>query len=497
MRRIQRQTLIEGWNQDKLDSSFLVSMGKGLASRYAALLGSCIEFGRILHISREQTKDEFIGKAIKRGPVSPKLAEIISQLNPTISIEGYCGPLNSEVMVNSVTSQANAYFHGGNSIEERRYILANFVIDPRQFRESHFIDQQFVFSGGDDHALRVSSYHQERLKDHHLVPQYNSGKPGRIVAIAQASLGLGELVGRIMSLGNPLDDQITLNFWSDKRTHHEDSFDWTNFDPSDKSILVVGEGAIGTIYLEAIFDLGFKTIYGMDYDTISLTNPARSPHYAGKVGRYKTNVAASHFNKRTDVTQFKSMKRTFTEDSKIPKVDLMISAVDGFENQMAIINYSQRHQVPLLLGGCTPNRAHVYAYVPGQTSSMLYQFDFLREAYLSTIRKTHRHCTDPEVEGSNMITTALCGALLAGETINFFSGHPLKGPLSYDMYSLPRLSYVPLEGLQDLGTSIPRFQPLVSDHVQRTLIDSIESILVKGMPFERWYEQEGNLLNKG
>ena len=92
--------------------------------------------------------------------------------------------------------------------------------------------------------------------------------------------------------------------------------------------------------------------------------------------------------------------------------------------------------------------------------------------------------------------TVLCAAILAGETVNFFSGNPLKGPFMYHMLENPRHGYIPIAGGRDVGRDVPDFTPLPIDAVTRHVVDGREDITVYGQPFERWYSDTGNILNK-
>jgi len=356
-------------------------------------------------------------------------------------------------------------------------------------------DQSIVLSAGNDHEIRVADCKiNSRIRPDHLMPQFRRERQTAITGLASASIALGEIVRRTLETGESLEDILTWNLQSRTRTSYEEDFSWQGFDPRDKKIGVVGVGAVGLMYLEAIHELGFEKVYLWDFDTWDITNFSRAPHCQGESGRLKSHSAARHFNKRDGQTRYSSKNQRFEETSRFPEVDLLISAVDGFDNQIRVINYSQRNQIPLLIGGCTPFSAMVYAYMPGKTSSLLYQYDFLKQAYLDSIRESHPHCNDPEAAGSQVITTSLCAAILAGETINALCGEPLKGQFRYDMLRNPKLEYLPLGNIQDLGTEIPFFVPLPRENVQRNIGSGSEEILINGIPFEKWYDKEGNFL---
>ena len=501
VRRIQRQALIPDWKQATLDKSLLMNIGDGSAARYAALLASCIEFGSMALIGDgfTQGKEGFLGQRLKRGYTVERLADIISQLNPNIDVEALRTDIKANIASEQLRWSANAFLYSGNDFEGKRFMLANFPEKTkRSYTDEEKIEKHYVLTAGNDHELRVGHYFSGRIPAKLLMPQpgFQNTTPTAMIGLAQASLSLAELVTSIMGLGKPLDDIVTLNYHSAKRTSWQDDYEWKTFDPKGFTIGIVGDGAIGTMYKEALHDIGFGRVHTWDFDTIEITNWARAPHFIGKTGEYKSAANAQHFNARKGTTRYTFSTERFTEDTSTDDIDLLICAVDGYENQMIVINNSQRNQVPLLLGGCTPFSTVVHQYVPGKTSSMLYQYDFLREAYLSTIRQEHRHCTDPDVEGSNMLTTALAASLLALETINHFSGgEPLQAQLRYDMLDNPRLSYTPIVSVRDLGTDIPVFTPLPKQDVKREVVADIETISVQGKPFHEWYDKVGNIRN--
>jgi tRNA A37 threonylcarbamoyladenosine dehydratase len=502
MRRVQRQTLIEGWGQEALDETFLAFFGNGAATNYSALLASCVEIGRSLIVSRHQLESpsSFMGRKISPGDYSPQIASIIRSLNPEVCCESFTGEFLDTRVESYLHHFPDFYVHAENNCDEKRMMIANFYEPPRHLDRlmgKEIPMSRFIFSAGSSTELRAGRF--DNLMDaRYFMPQFEGQMPSACIALAQAALDIGEVISAKLKIGDTLEDIITWNLCSSKRTSHVSDLPDPEADLSGKKVALIGQGAIGTMYLEAIHDLGLGVVYCYDFDRIELTNFARAPHYVGKLGRYKSIIATNHFNKRQDLdghlesaqrTLYRSKKQRFTEHTKLPEIDLLVCAVDGYDNQMAVINYSQRNGIPLILGGCTPFIASVFMYVPGSTNSMLLQYDFLKQAYLDSIRHNHPHCNDPEVQGSNVVTTAFCAAVMAGETKNFFGGNPMRGPLMYDMGRNPRLQYTPFTGANDLGKDIPEFS--VPD-AERAVNEGAEEIKVEGMPFQQWYAEKGN-----
>ncbi|MDD5193076.1 MAG: ThiF family adenylyltransferase [Candidatus Nanoarchaeia archaeon] len=507
--RIARQQLIKGWNQETLDEALLYTLGRGLTSRYATLLGSCLEIGRIICANDERARNSqsFMGQEISRGEeIATRIGEIVQGLNPNISVGGLCSGIRTETVQN-MGFFMNYAFHSGNDWEEKRYLLQNLArswgVNSKSlpFRSADEKNTLLVLGASNFHELRIVDYNsQAAIRPEFLMPQrrLNRRPQTTITSMACAALGLSEIVRRSFDYGQELkhDEVITWNLLSDSRTSHENNFDWSSFNPLEKRIGVIGCGAIGLMYLEATHDLGFRSFYIRDFDKWEISNFSRAPHCVDEEGEYKAVAARRHFNRRKTRTRYHAQTERFDEKSNFPEVDLLVSAVDGFDNQMRVINYSQQHRIPLLLGACDDSSLVVYAYAPGQTSSMLYQYDFLKQAYLDSIRRTHRHCTDPEVLPSQALITSLCAAILAGETVNLFSGHPLQGQFKYSMKEHPRFEYVRVSPDNDLGTKVPYFVPLKSCEVERIINSQGEEIRVKGKPFNQWYEEEGDILRR-
>ncbi|MFH2021180.1 MAG: ThiF family adenylyltransferase [archaeon] len=492
-RRTFKQTYIPGWEQGILDAALLVNLGQGLPLRYASLFAACLEIGRIVHAGDEVTQgnDAFMGRAIDSGQTPSQIEQILHSLNPDVSIKGFYPGVKSDALKEIVMHASPVFFHAGNSSKEKRMMLSQWVYMHSESKPN------VSLSAGNEHEIRIASYHGGKILNEHLMPQFEGQRSSRIMSIAQATIGLGEIISNLLELGNPQKDIITWNLWSRKRTSYVNDFDWRDFDPRNKTIGLVGVGAVGVSFLEATDGLGFEKIYMFDDDTAEFTNTSRAPQFANYLGRLKSLAMADYYNARNNGTLYIGSKRRISESSRLPDVDLLICAADGFDNQMRIINLSQRKQLSMLLAGCTPFTLNVNAYVPGMTSSMLFQNDFLELAYLSAIRQEHRHCTDPEVEGSQVLTTALAGAVLAGEAINYFACEPLRGPFYYDMLGYPRLQYFPISGIRDLGVDIPRFQPPLPDTVTRDFEQGVEQISVCGKPFDDWYHSVGNVFEVG
>lgn len=141
---------------------------------------------------------------------------------------------------------------------------------------------------------------------------------------------------------------------------------------SEKSVLIVGAGALGAASSEALTRAGVKRIVLVDRDYVDWTNLQRQQLYSEEDAKNqlpKVIAAKNRLEKINSevVIQAHVMDMGIEEaEELISGIDLIMDATDNFETRLLINDLAQKYQVPWIYGACVGSYGISYTIIPGQ-----------------------------------------------------------------------------------------------------------------------------------
>lgn len=132
---------------------------------------------------------------------------------------------------------------------------------------------------------------------------------------------------------------------------------------SDATVMVLGVGGVGSHCIEALARSGVGTLILVDNDKVSLTNVNRqSIAYLSTVGEYKTRLMKERIEDINDEAIVYTYE-TFVLPENLEtifehKVDYIVDAIDTVTAKLAIAEYANAHDIPLISCMGTGNKLH-------------------------------------------------------------------------------------------------------------------------------------------
>lgn len=132
---------------------------------------------------------------------------------------------------------------------------------------------------------------------------------------------------------------------------------------SDATVMVLGVGGVGSHCIEAFARSGVGTLILVDNDKVSLTNVNRqSIAYLSTVGEYKTRLMKERIEDINDEAIVYTYE-TFVLPENLEtifehKVDYIVDAIDTVTAKLAIAEYANAHDIPLISCMGTGNKLH-------------------------------------------------------------------------------------------------------------------------------------------
>lgn len=139
----------------------------------------------------------------------------------------------------------------------------------------------------------------------------------------------------------------------------------------ESHVLIIGAGALGTSSSEQLVRAGIGKITVIDRDYVEFSNLQRQQLFTEKdaENRMPKAVAAKerlekvnsevHIHAIVDDVQVEELEK-YSKD-----IDLIIDGTDNFETRMLINDFTQKHQIPWIYGGCVGSHGMSYTIIPG------------------------------------------------------------------------------------------------------------------------------------
>lgn len=423
--RYNRQELISGWNQEKLNASRAVVFGSGNLANYTLASLAALGIGNIeIYDSAKVNSDrEFLLFQAKEGEHKTKALEaMLKQINPASRIRGVSTPMSAPLL--AMIGEPDVIIDATNCPESKKDVLKYAQLKgirfisasaDRERAEMYFIDQ--------DTEQKDASLNAYEGKEQGVT---TSGVMGGIIA--------EELRKAVMpfSASDKPAEKIAYSLASSKRFSNEDG-KLEGGDLKDKRILVVGAGALSNFAVLGAALEGIGNIDILDFDEVESTNLNRQILFYDAVGKKKAAALAERVAEIAPKANVKGLVEKLDENTKYFQEnhpDAILDCVDSFAVR-AIINYfAVRNKIPLISGGTDPRSGQVVVYQPGKSACLDCKLGV--ETALAEQRKASscRYAPDPSV----IMTNQIVGNMMVGEAIKVLGGHgePVRRILKYD-----------------------------------------------------------------
>jgi sulfur carrier protein ThiS adenylyltransferase len=140
----------------------------------------------------------------------------------------------------------------------------------------------------------------------------------------------------------------------------------------ERSVLIVGAGALGASSAEALTRAGVKRIVLVDRDYVDWTNLQRQQLYSEDDARNQLPkvIAAKNrlqmINRDVEIQAHVMDMGIEEAEELISGIDLIMDATDNFETRLMINDLAQKYQVPWIYGACVGSYGISYTILPGE-----------------------------------------------------------------------------------------------------------------------------------
>lgn len=139
-----------------------------------------------------------------------------------------------------------------------------------------------------------------------------------------------------------------------------------------KSVMIVGAGALGAASAEALTRAGVKRLVIVDRDYVDWTNLQRQQLYSEKDAENQLPKVIAAKNRLTEINseveiEAHVMDMGIEEAEELVKgIDLIMDATDNFETRLLINDLAQKHRVPWVYGACVGSYGISFTILPGE-----------------------------------------------------------------------------------------------------------------------------------
>ncbi len=145
------------------------------------------------------------------------------------------------------------------------------------------------------------------------------------------------------------------------------------FSLSEFTCAVIGAGGLGCNIAVHLAGAGVKKLILCDFDKISSRNLNRQFLYTVKdVGKEKVAVAKKKLEEYAPDTEISALSVKITKDNipaQLRECDMIFLAADNSRARKAISDFSEKNNIPLMMGGIDGFYGKTYLYLPGITPS--------------------------------------------------------------------------------------------------------------------------------
>lgn len=424
--RYNRQELISGWNQKKLENSRVVVIGSGNLANYALVSLAALGVGNIeIYDSAkvEGDKEFLLFEAREGEPKAKSLEAMLQKINPTSRIKGINVPLSTPLM--AMIGNPDLIIDATNSKKSKQDIL--------KYGKSRGVK---VISGSTtmDSAEMYFVNPGDEFGEAALVAY--DGEPQGIILSGILGGVITEEVRKALMPLDALDVPVARFDYSlnsiERFAPKEEEY---NRKPlQDKKILVVGAGALGNFAVLGAALEGIGNIDVLDFDEVDSTNLNRQILFYDAVGKMKSSALAKKVAEIAPEVNLKGLIGKLDEHCKYFEKnhpDAILDCVDSFAARAVINYYAVRNGIPLISGGTNPRSGQVTVYRPGKSACLDCKLGVETALAKQMTARSCRYAPDPSV----IMTNQVIGNMMVGEALKVLDpgcGDAVKRILKYD-----------------------------------------------------------------
>ena len=146
---------------------------------------------------------------------------------------------------------------------------------------------------------------------------------------------------------------------------------------SQKHVLIIGAGALGTGSAEVLARAGVGTITLVDRDYVEFSNLQRQQLFSEEDARQHLPKAVAAKQRLMQINSEVNIRAivmdvTAQEIEELASgVNVIIDATDNFETRMIINDIAQKRSIPWIYGACVGSYGLTYTFIPGHASPCL------------------------------------------------------------------------------------------------------------------------------
>jgi|SRR3989338_1769638 len=433
--RYGRQELIEGWNQERIRNSYVAVVGSGPLANFTSASLVSLGFGNVeiydnAHSDRTRNGEFLLSLGGKREFKVEALEEVLSKINPLVRVKGIQARIDSMEMA-QILGKPNVIIDVSNDLKSQAATL-----EYGQLKKVPVL----VAAADSVRGELCVRFPNARGKDLVKLDRYAGQQQG---AIPSEVLGgvITEEVRKIVMPFNKKErpvSRLSYSVASPQRFNGKDEINIEDVSLKDKSVLVVGAGALGNFAGIGLALAGVGRIDVLDFDKVEEHNLNRQLLFYDSVGDKKSKALAEKLRAINPKLKISGLTGKLDEEYanefrlEENRPDLILDCVDNFSTR-AIINYfAVRYGIPLVSGGTSPSSGQVVAYQPGKSACLNCKLNV--DKALGKERNAHSciHAAQPSV----IMTNEVVGGLMVAEARSILAeenyGPHIKKMLRYD-----------------------------------------------------------------
>jgi len=447
LERYNRQSLIEGWNQEAWSRLSAIVIGDSLLAQHVAdaLVGTGVKSVKIVgnrRVTGDGKQDGFLAYDAQEGDFAVEsVASLLSKVNPFVSAECLTWSTRGRFL-EDILKNADMVFDTSNDSLTKNHIA--------EYAGKH---DRFLVSGG---CGRYKGCFKivEKGDDVSPLDAFSGKGQGAFPSLVIAGMMVEEARKKFMPYdefeSGPIEGFFWYNLLSRERFSATDDFTIPEGDLRNYSILIAGAGALGvplasSLIMETPGRLGI-----LDYESPDESNLSRQTLYWDNLGQPKSESLAQkirRMNPATRVIAYSAKLAETHEDADYPQItpdellrkryNVIARCFDNFKATVILNNL----KVPIVYGGTTYGSASVSTYIPGITSCL----NCTVQAALNAEEEVDRESCDNVPEPSIITTSKIATGIMGGELMLYLKGlnsELINGQVVYDIFEPQRIGVI-------------------------------------------------------
>jgi molybdopterin/thiamine biosynthesis adenylyltransferase len=434
--RYNRQELIKGWDQSKIQKSSVAIVGSDFLAGKVSILLTSLGVGALDIYDTEKIniyERNLFFECEDNEPRVEVMERMLKKINPYVDASGVNATPNRHFLT-GIIGQPDIIMELTNNAESKKACLSygKKLGIPVITASANNTSGKFYFTNDYD-------------KKYLLLEEYSGKKQGIIPSEMLAGIiveNFRKYVAPITKEEKPIKSLgYTLNLKSRFFEPTEFSQELNDINPnpnlfSNTHATIVGAGALGNPVAAGLALLGVGRMDIIDGDYIEETNLNRQPFFYNAVGQMKAEILAKRVNKMNVEMNVKSINRFLDENFepyfKKNKPDIIIDCVDNLSARAIINHYALEYGIPLVSGGTGPNSGQVMSYKPYRSACLNCRMQVDKEM----VEERTRHSCIRDPMPSVITSNEVISGIMLGETVSILFpeiyGDSVNGMIKYD-----------------------------------------------------------------